>query len=261
MDHLDRFAQEARARIARGYYRAVNADAPKERRSFVEAVRAARARGEVAVVAELKPASPAAGDLLRGRDPDALLRAYREGGAVGLSILTVPEGFNGSLELLARAARMGDRPVLMKDFLLSEEQLEAAARLGADAVLLIFTLFARGHPALDLEAMIARAHALGLEVLLEVASREELQAALQTDADMIGINSRDLATLSVSLERTVKLLRTVRADEKPLWALSGVFTPEDARRLREAGADAVLVGTALMRADEPAGLLRALRHA
>ncbi|MFQ6118113.1 MAG: indole-3-glycerol-phosphate synthase [Candidatus Bipolaricaulia bacterium] len=257
MDYLDRFAEEAQARIASGYYR-VTVGVERERRSFVEAI--AKAEGN-AIIAELKPASPSAGELLGARKLEELAWLYRAGGAVGLSALTEPEHFRGSLEHLRAASELG-LPVLMKDFILDPAQLEACACLGGDCVLLILSLFRRGYSTTGLGTMIAHAHQLGLEVLLEVASAEEFQMAQRTDAEMIGLNSRDLATLEVDLDRTIAVLESVpRDDAKVIWALSGISSLEEVRRLRAVGAKAFLVGTALMRADDPLKKLEELIRA
>jgi len=259
MDHLDRFARAAQARIEAGYYRLREGERPERGpRSFVQAIRNAEGN---AVIAELKPASPTAGDLLRGRKLEELARLYRAGGAIGLSVLTEPEHFRGSLESLSAAAELG-LPVLMKDFILDPVQLEACARLGGDGALLILSLFLRGYPTVGLEEMIAHAHSLGLEVLLEVSSPEEFRLAQATEAEMVGINSRDLTTLEVDLDRTIAVLERVPRDgSKLIWALSGISSPEDIQRLKAAGADAFLVGTALMRADDPRKRLEELVRA
>jgi indole-3-glycerol phosphate synthase len=268
MDYLDTFAEEARARIESRYYK-VMTRIKKGHRSFVESI--VNAPGN-AIIAELKPASPSAGDLLKGRKIEELARAYCAGGAVGLSVLTEPKHFKGSLEHLQKAGVLG-LPVLMKDFILDLVQLEACACLGGDCVLLILGLFLRGYPTVDLGKMIAHAHRLGLEVLIEVASVDEFNMAQKTHAEMIGINSRDLATLKVDLNRTIEILNNMarcptsnvqdsghqEGKASPLiWALSGISSSEDVRILKSAGAEAFLVGTALMRAKDPLKKLKEL---
>lgn len=261
MDHLDRFAEDALRRVESGYYRAApppGALPSVQRPRFREAIVRAQREGRFAVIAELKPRSPspAGGDLLRGRDPRHILKAYAEAGAVGLSVLTDPDHFGGSLKLLGMAARTG-LPVLMKDFLLDPLQLDACVRWGGSAVLLILTLFRRGYASCSLHEMIAEAHARGLEVLLEVGDEGEYAEALTTEADMIGINHRDLATLKLDLSKTERILRKHPKD-RPVWALSGIRTPHQIRRLREAGADAFLVGTSLLHGARPAAALGTL---
>lgn len=261
MDHLDRFAEAAQKRVESGYYDT----APPSRRPspgpgperekrprFVEAIQGAQAAGRHAVIAELKPRSPSEGSLLRGRDPRAILQGYAEAGATGLSVLTDPDHFGGSLEFLGMAAQTG-LPVLMKDFLLDPVQLDACVRWGGSAALLILTLFRRGYACRSLEAMIAAAHERGLEVLLEVSTEDEYREALATRADMIGINHRDLATLELDRGKTERLL-SAHPKDRPVWTLSGIETADDIRRLHEAGADAFLVGTSLLRAGDPGDL-------
>jgi indole-3-glycerol phosphate synthase len=263
VDHLDRLARDALRRIDAGAYatRVTFKGEICPRASFVEAIRKARTQGLNAVIAELKPASPSAGNLLKGRDPRALVAAFARAGTCGLSVLTDPQHFGGSLAHLRWTSELG-LPTLMKDFLLDPVQIEACAAYGGSAVLLILTLFRRGYARLSLEAMIEEAHARGLEVLLEVNSLDEYNQALDLQADMIGINARDLATLQVDLGVVEKILRRAPKPEgRPVWALSGIESPQDLERLKAAGADAFLVGTSLMRANAPEALLRRLVHA
>jgi indole-3-glycerol phosphate synthase len=174
-------------------------------------------------------------------------------------VVTDPDHFGGSLESLSYAGETG-LPTLMKDFVMDPVQLDAGAACGGSAVLLILTIFRRGYPRLSVETLIAEAHSRGLEVLLEVNSLEEYEQSLQTDAEMIGINHRDLATLQLDLGLTERILSRASKD-RPVWALSGIKTPEDVRRLKAAGADASLVGTSLLRSSHPGAALRELIRA
>jgi len=259
MDALDRLAQDTRERIEAGYY-ACEAPATETQSdsSFVAAIHTAQRQARLAIVTEIKPASPSAGLLLD--DPDVnvprVLEAYAQGGADGLSVLTDATHFGGSLDHLGRARETG-LPTLMKDFLLAESQLDAAQASGASAALFILTLFRRGYPLMGLDAMIAAAHERGLEVLLEVNGPDEYAEALGTDADMLGVNNRDLSTLALDLGTTEGVLRR-HGKDRPVWALSGIETWDDMDRMRQAGADAALVGTSLMRAADPGQALRAL---
>jgi indole-3-glycerol phosphate synthase len=253
MDLLDEFAQRARATLHRGYYDELGEPSLPTSPSLRAAVEA----GPRAVLAELKPASPSLGPL-RALDPadPSLARALVAAGARGLSVLTEPEVFRGSLAALRAASQLG-APALMKDFVLAEGQLIAARRAGASAALLIATLHARGHADHPLQEMVALAHRHGLEALVEVASAAEFRAAQGTEADLIGINNRDLRTLQVDLGRSQRVLAQVRKD-RPVVGLSGVATRADADALFAAGCDAVLVGSSLMRAPDPAKALEAL---
>lgn len=256
MDQLDRLAQAALERVKEGYYANVAGVASSSRRSFVEAICSAQAEGKNPVIAEIKPASPSSGALRAGLDVHEMAKSLRSAGAIGLSVLTERAHFGGSLENLKTASATG-LPMLMKDFTLDLAQLDACVSCGGSAVLLILTLLRRGYARLALEGMIAEAHRRNLEVLLEVNSLEEYAAAEQSQADMIGINNRDLATLQVDLGRTGEILSQAKKD-RIVWALSGIATADDLRQLRAAGADAFLVGTALMRATDPGARLREL---
>lgn len=259
MDTLDWLAQDTRDRIESGYYAHVApTDPAPSGSSFASAIEQAQLADRLAVVTEIKPASPSAGQLLDDPDADVprVIEAYAQGGADGLSVLTDATHFGGSLDYLQLARETG-LPTLMKDFLLTELQLDAARACGASAALLILTLFRRDYPELALDDMIAAAHERGLEILLEVNGSDEYEEALQTDADMIGINNRDLSTLALDLGTTERVLNSQRKD-RPVWALSGVESRDDMDRMRRASADAVLVGTSLMRSDHPDKALQAL---
>lgn len=253
-DHLRTFAESARRRVREGYYR-VPGGRPRPPLSLAAAVRRDRGR---AVIAEVKPRSPTEPDLLRGRGVGELARAYLAGGAVGISVLVDPDHFGGALAHLRELSGLG-APLLAKDFVVDPVQLAAYARAGADCALLILALFRRGHTSCGLAGMIREARALGLEVLLEVSSAGELEEALESEADLIGINSRDLSTLKLDPRRPIRIMRAVSpTDPRPILALSGISSPGEIRALREAGFAGFLVGTALLRAPDPAALIREL---
>ena len=258
MDWLDRLAQAALETIASGYYDHVTPSglADQPRRSLVRAIHNRIEAGRLAIIAEIKPASPSGGPLWLGADIAELARQLSAKGAAGLSVLTEPVSFGGSLENL-REAGLSNLPTLMKDFLLAPVQLDAATAYGASAVLLILTLFNRGYARLGLAEIIGAAHDRGLEVLLEVNSPEEYRQAQETQAEMIGINNRELASLQVDLGRTGAILAQVQKD-RPVWALSGIETRQDIQRLSAAGADAFLIGSSLMRSADPAAKLAEL---
>ena len=256
-DHLKKFARDAWRRLGRGYYRFFR-ERPRPPLSLAAAVRKRRGK---AVIAEVKPRSPSRGDLLSGRSPGEVARLYQAGGAVGVSVLVDPDHFGGSLELLRRFAGLC-LPLLAKDFVVAEEQLKAFHNAGADCVLLIQPLFARGYASCGLGEMIRAAHGHGLEVLVEVWDAQGLREALESEADLIGINSRDLTTLEVDIRRPIRVLREVAPRHtRPILALSGISSPEDIRSLREAGFSGFLVGTALLTADDPRAKLEELIRA
>jgi len=219
-------------------------------RGFVGALWSAR---PPAIIAEVKRASPSAGKIAEA-DPAALARAYQDAGAAAVSVLTEPRHFDGSLADLRAVHLATSIPVLRKDFLIHPAQLMEARAEGADAVLLIAAALSRP----ELSAMVAAADDLGLGVLVETHSERDLDAALSTDAKVIGVNARDLETLQVDLGRAISLAAQVPADRVAVVE-SGIGTCEDVDRAVSVGARAVLVGEALMRAADPRAKLRELR--
>jgi indole-3-glycerol phosphate synthase len=209
--------------------------------------------GVPAVIAEVKRASPSAGAIAEGADAVQLGRAYASGGAAAISVLTEPRHFHGSLADLRSVRAAVDRPVLRKDFLVHPSQLIESRAAGADAVLLI----AAALPDREIDGMLAAARDLGLGVLLEIHSDDDLRRALDTDAEVIGVNARDLESLEVELHEALR--RLARIPNGRLAVLeSGVRARADVEAAVEAGASAVLVGEALMRAADPAATIREL---
>lgn len=218
---------------------------PEEVRNFRSAVAAAKKAGRVPVIAEIKPASPKKHfKNISSREAAGLAREMEAAGAVALSVLTEPEVFCGSLENLDAARKAVSIPVLRKDFILDPGQLEETQ---TDLVLLIAGVLGE-----KLEAFVSLALSIGLEPLVEVHSEAELEQALYTQAMVIGINNRDLETLKIDLATTEKLAPLVRDFDRKtgtshlIISESGVQCREDALRVVLAGADAVLVGSAIM---------------
>ena len=199
----------------------------------------ATAAGRVPVIAEIKPTSPTT-DGTREFDRVVLAESMVAGGATALSVLTEPDHFGGSVETLRRVRAAVDVPVLRKDFLVDEAQLDAAE---SDVVLLIARFVGDG-----LSSLLAAARDRGFQVLVEVHDREELTAAVEAGATYVGVNNRDLARLVVDLE-TFESVAPDAPEDVTLVAESGISTPADVRRMREAGADALLVGSAIMAGD------------
>ena len=199
----------------------------------------AESDGRVPVIAEVKPTSPTT-EGTRDDDPVALAEAMVAGGAAALSVLTEPEHFGGSVETLNRVREAVDVPVLRKDFVVDESQLDAAE---SDVVLLIARFVGD-----DLPDLLAAARDRGFQVLVEVHDRAELARALDAGATTIGVNNRDLARLAVDLG-TFESVAPHVPDDVTLIAESGIGSPADARRMRAAGADALLVGSAIMDGD------------
>jgi indole-3-glycerol phosphate synthase len=205
-------------------------------RSLPEALADAEADGRVPVIAEVKPTSPTT-EGTREADPVELAERMVEGGAAALSVLTEPDHFEGSPENLRRIREAVDVPVLRKDFILRESQLDTVE---ADVVLLIARFVGD-----DLPDLVAAANERGFQPLVEVHDRDELARALDAGAEIVGVNNRDLARLEVDLE-TFESVAPHAPDDVTLLAESGIATPEDATRMTEAGADGLLVGSAIM---------------
>jgi indole-3-glycerol phosphate synthase len=208
-----------------------------------------------AVIAEVKRASPSAGTIAEA-DAASQARAYEAGGAAAISVLTEPRHFAGSLADLRAVHLAVSVPVIRKDFLVHPDQVIEARAAGADAVLLITAALPRA----ELSAMLQTAADLGLGALVEVHTEAELGAALEAGAEVIGVNARDLETLEVDPERALELLARVPPDRIPLLE-SGISTRSQVERALGAGARAVLVGEALMRASDPVSAIRELRGA
>jgi indole-3-glycerol phosphate synthase len=217
---------------ARGFE--VVAWSKSERRDLITSAHALKSRGFIPIIAEIKP--KAVGRPLTQQEVAAYAAAYADNHACAISVLTEPTHFKGSLEnaLIARRAGL---PVLRKDFIFEERQL---TEVQADLVLLIAAL------GIDLERFVDSARALGMEPLVEVHTEEELERTLKTDARIIGINNRNLNTLEVDLGTFERLAPQALQAGAFLVAESGVHSQEDALRMMRAGADALLVGTALM---------------
>lgn len=194
------------------------------------------------LIAELKKASPSAGLIRADFNPPAIARAYADGGASALSVLTEPTFFQGSLDTLRQVRGTVDLPLLRKDFIFHRYQLLEAVEAGADAVLLIVGMLA----AEELRALHVEADALGLNCLVEVHDAAELTVALGLDLSLVGINNRDLNTMTVDIDTTRRLLPAV-PEGVAVVSESGIQSREDVRRLGEAGVSAVLVGESLMR--------------
>lgn len=202
---------------------------------------------------ELKKASPSKGVIAEDFPYLAIAKEYEAAGAAAISCLTEPDHFLGSLAYLRETAAAVAIPVLRKDFLTNECQIEEAALAGASAVLLIAAMLTDG----ELVRLLRRAEALGLAALTEVHSEGELHRALAAGADIVGINHRDLRDFSLDLSLTERLRPQVPQGILVV-AESGLMSRDDVRRMREAGADAVLMGEALMRAADRGAMLRQL---
>jgi len=255
MSVLDRILGDTRDEVARrqreiplaNLERAVAARG--DERPFSEALN----RPGMSIIAEHKRRSPSAGPIREGATVTEIVCAYERGGAAALSILTEPRHFGGSLDDLREARGTTNLPILRKDFIVDPYQIYESAAAGADAILLIVAAL---EPK-TLAGLYQEARAIDLDVLVEVHSEEELETALEIDADNIGINNRDLSDFSVDLERTFELLADVPTG-KTVISESGIASRDQIDELERVGIDGVLVGELLMRAPDPEEALRAL---
>jgi len=215
---------------------------------------AASLRGPgLAVIAEMKQRTPSMGVLTEDYRPADLGHAYTEGGAAAISVLTHMAGFGGRPEHVLAVRAATDLPILRKDFITDPYEVAEARASGADAVLLIAAALDRQQLAL----LVATAASRGVAALVEVHDENQAAAAVEAGAQIIGVNHRDLRTFAIDLSLTERLRRII-PDHLILISESGIHSPDDARRMKDAGADAILVGEELMRASDPAARIKEL---
>ncbi len=258
-DILNKIVAVKREEVAAGLQRkslqAMRADAESRvlTRDFIGAMRAQIAAGRSAVIAEVKKASPSKGVLRADFIPADIAQSYAEHGAACLSVLTDQSFFQGCNDFLKQARASCDLPVLRKDFMVDAYQIYESRVVGADCILLIAACLDDAQMA-NLEAI---AHSLDMAVLVEVHDRAELDRALKLKTPLVGINNRNLHTFEVSLDTTLSLLKEVPAD-RLLVTESGIVSPDDVKRMRDADVHAYLVGEAFMRAADPGEALSTL---
>ena len=256
---LRRMVKEVKRQLKEGLY-----DPAGERGEVppaIERFSSALAAGErPGLLVELKHASPG----YQGREfaapgPERFLQLARAGRAQAVSV--IPQGFQfgGSLREFSQVAGRSPLPVLFKDFVLDPRQIQAARRLGARAVLLLARLEYEGGLSRPLRDLVEEAHRAGLEALVEIHREEDLPAAFALGPDLLGVNARDLDTLELDRNRALRTLATARGHGVPLVGMSGITGPEEVRAYQQAGADAVLVGTRFIQAEDPGAFLRSLR--
>jgi len=199
------------------------------------------------LITEIKFSSPSLGKIRTISDPVRIAESMIKGGSKALSVLTQPNLFNGSPEYFMKVRKVVDVPMLMKDIMIDKTQIDAAEKMGADYMLLIESLFDQGYLK-EINEFIEYGHRKGLKILLEVNTKSEFENALKTDADLIGINNRNLDTLVVDLNTTENLLSGYK-NSRLVVSESGIESPEDIQYLKKCGADAFLVGTSLMKTD------------
>lgn len=236
--------------LARLQDRMATAEAP---RGFCRAIESTLQRGEAAVIAEIKKASPSKGVMRDPFLPESIAQSYEQGGACCLSVLTDEDFFQGSEAALVAARAACSLPVIRKDFIVDTYQVDEARAMGADCILLIAAALGDQQMA----DLYHHATGLGLDVLVEVHDGQELQRTLALSPMLLGINNRDLRTFDVTLDTTLALLGDI-PEGTTVVTESGILDVSDVRRMRSAGVHAFLVGEAFMRADDPGTALQEL---
>jgi indole-3-glycerol phosphate synthase len=255
MNRLDEIISAKRREVKQLRSRATELEQQARSRNDFRDFRSAlqQSDGRLAVIAEIKKASPSAGVIAESFDPIEIAKNYENGGANAISVLTDATFFQGKLSDLAEVRRAVSIPLLRKDFILEEIQIAESAANGADAILLIVAALEQE----ELVDLLQATAAYQLDALVEVHTREELNRALDAGVKIVGINNRNLATFDVDLAVTEALCREV-PDEIVLVSESGIKTPQDVARANACGVDAVLVGEALMRREVSIEHLRAI---
>jgi len=257
-DFLDKLISDAEQRIQHDYYNVTT----KINHQQISLSQALKNKIRNAIVAEIKPKSPSRGILRATLDPiDTAIRLAR-GGAIGLSVLTEPDNFAGTLERLPQIRSWVNIPLLMKDVIVDEKQITAGRESGADCILLMLSALSKRN--IESADLIEKAHDSLLEVLLEVHDLDELTLATETEADIIGINNRNMTSLEIDLDTTPKLLGSIAAKQlrgKQVISESGIETVDDVQRLKRSQVDGFLVGSSIMLARDPESKVRELVHA
>ena len=225
----------------------------KSKKDFIEII---KNNPHATLLTEIKFASPSLGRIRTLTEPASIAKQMIAGGSKALSILTQPHLFNGSPEYFMRVRQAVDVPLLMKDIMIDNIQIDAAKKIGADFILLIQSLFDQKFLR-DIEEFVDYGHKHGLKILLEVHTKKEFENALKTDADLIGINNRNLDTLEIDLKTTETVLNGYEKS-RVILSESGIETPKDIQYLKKCGADAFLIGSTIMKSDNIAEQVREL---
>jgi len=240
---LRRLVNNSQMAIDDGVYE-IDADLQKSTKDFKQII---KVNPHATLLTEIKFSSPSLGKIRTLTDPVSIASQMIAGGSKALSVLTQPHLFNGSPEYFMKVRQAVDIPMLMKDIIINKVQIDAAKNMGADYMLLIQSLFDRKFLS-EIDEFIDYGHKQGLEILLEVHTKQEFQNALKTNADLIGINNRDLDTLKIDLKATEDILLGFEKT-RPILSESGINTPEDIQYLKKCGADAFLIGSSIMKSD------------
>lgn len=216
-------------------------------KSDIDFIHSIKVNPRATLITEIKFSSPSLGKIRTLSDPVSIANAMIAGGAKALSVLTQPNLFNGSPDYFIKVRKAVKVPMLMKDIIIDKVQIDAAEKMGADYMLLIQSLFDQNYLK-DIEEFIAYGHKKGLNVLVEANSKSEFENSLKTEADLLGINNRNLDTLELDLDTTKNILDGIEKT-RPILSESGIESPEDIKFLKKHGADAFLVGSSLMKSE------------
>ena len=240
---LRKLVNNSQAAIDDGVYD-VDIKLQKSSKDFLQII---KSNNHATLITEVKFSSPSLGKIRTLSDPSSIAKQMIAGGAKALSVLTQPHMFNGSPEYFMQVRQSVDVPLLMKDIMIDMVQIDTAEKIGADYMLVIQSLFDQGFLK-NIEEFINYGHKKGLKILLEVHTKHEFENALKTEADLIGINNRNLDTLEIDLKTTKKVLEGYKKT-RPILAESGIETIKDIQYLKKCGADAFLIGSSIMKSD------------
>ena len=251
-DMIEKLAKNSQQAIKDKVYE-INYKSSKSKINIIEQIRNNK---HASLITEVKFSSPSLGDIREISDPVLIAKQMVEGGATGLSVLTQPHLFNGSPEYFTKIRNQVHVPLLMKDIVVDKVQIDAAEKLGADIILLIQAIFDKNF-ASDIDEFIAYAHKKKLQVLLESHTKKEFTDSAKTQADILGINNRNLDTLEINLETTKTILKD-REEKRIIISESGIESSKDIQFLHKCGADAFLVGSSIMKSKDIKGLVSEL---
>ena len=240
-DMLQKLANNSQKAIDDGVYK-ISKKLPKSKNNIIDSIRKNK---HASLITEIKFSSPSLGNIRDISDPVEIAKLMVQGGAIGLSILTQPHLFNGSPEYFQKIRRHVSIPLLMKDIVVDKKQIDAAEKIGADCILLIQSIFDKKF-ASGIEEFISYAHKKNIMILLEAHTKNEFIRSVQTDADILGINNRNLDTLEIDLNTTKEILKD-RKEKRVVISESGIESTKDIKFLHKCGADAFLVGSSIMK--------------
>jgi len=240
---LKRLVSNSQTAIDDGTYE-IDANLQKSSKDLIQII---KSNPHPTLLTEIKFSSPSLGKIRTITNPASIAKQMIAGGSKALSVLTQPNLFHGSPDYFMRVRQAVDVPLLMKDIMIENIQIDAAEKIGADYILLIQSLFDQGFLK-EIDEFIEYAHKKELKILLEVHTKQEFVNALQSKADLIGINNRNLDTLEIDLKTTETVLEGYEKT-RPILSESGIETTEDIQYLKKCGADAFLVGSSIMKSD------------